>query len=212
MWLPDILSKELCKDKIDWETVRELLNKNRDRINDIKDEESTLSDCLDYFYDNAKECVTLTKLFLENGFDVSANNGLNGSTCLHGLCWSLYSQYILEVAELLLIAGADPTINHDPDEDDEDNRGLLGSIGWKLGYWCVANGLEEELKDAYLDDANIFEAYYLMVERFLAGKEYKGIRAFGNIVGSKVQKVQRISKFVINADGKQEKRISHIMD
>ncbi len=210
MRLTDILRKELNKKRIDWDIVRELLEKNKDLINEIDGDESTLSDCFDYFFENGKECVKLTQLFLEAGFDVAANGGRNGSTCLHRLCWSLYDQYIVEVAELLLEASADPTINLDPDEEDEDDNGVLSSIGFKLGYWSVGSGNEELTKIGYLDDANIFEAYYLMVERFLAGKEYKGIRAFGNILGSTVRKVQRVSKFV--ADEDDEKRTSYILD
>ncbi len=210
--LSRILSNELSKKIINWERVRELLDKNRILINEIDDDECTLSDCFDYFDKRGRGCVTLTKLFLEMGFDVSANNGKNGATCLHRLCWSLYDQYIVEVAELLLDAGADPTINLDPEEEDEEDHGVLSSIGFKLGGWDIGSDDKELIKIGYLEDANIFEAYYLMVERFLAGKEYKRIRAFRNIVGSTVQKVQRITKLVMDEDGKIEKRTSYIMN
>ena len=63
--LSKILGIELSKKIIDWERVRELLDKNRGLINEIDDDETPLSECFDYFSDNGKGCVTLTKLLTE---------------------------------------------------------------------------------------------------------------------------------------------------
>ncbi|SFR69721.1 hypothetical protein [[Clostridium] aminophilum] len=129
----------------------------------------------------------LTEIFLENGFDVKENSGHNGASCLLQLCWSFYDQYILDVAELLLDAGADPTVK--TSEDDE--RGVMDSIDGKLDYWSM--GEMTDCPTEYYDSANIFEAYYAMVDRALEHKDYHGIRAFWVSVGYRVNKVEEIA-------------------
>ncbi|MBR2852335.1 MAG: hypothetical protein IKB91_08125, partial [Anaerotignum sp.] len=51
---------------------------------------------------------------------------------------------------------------------------------WKSGDWYTG----------YYNTANIFEAYYLMAERALNGKDYQGIRSFRDCVGKTVTRVE----------------------
>ena len=59
----------------------------------------------DFMYDFSRgdRLLKFVRLFLENGFDVNGNNGRNGALCLHELCWSTYDEYILQIAEVLLV-------------------------------------------------------------------------------------------------------------
>ncbi|MBQ2412516.1 MAG: hypothetical protein II313_03725, partial [Anaerotignum sp.] len=106
--------------------------------------------------------------------------GINGAVCLHALCWSSFDHHILHTAELLLNAGADPSI--DMGGCDEGVEGILNSISWRSGDWMTGD----------YDTANIFEAYYLMAERALKGKIYQGIRSFRDCVGKTVTRVEQL--------------------
>lgn len=176
--LENKLYKELNKRKINWDIVEKIIKENTEFINEFDGENCSLSECYHCFYQKGKEALKLTNLFLDNGFDLSANDGKNGASCLTGLCWSLHDQYILEIAELLLQRGADSTVCI----DDEDERGVLDSIDWRSGDWMTGE----------YENANLFEAYYELVDRAQKGKEYAGIRAFRNAVGSVVQSVEKI--------------------
>lgn len=191
------LNHELFKKNISWDKVQEIIYKNRDIINEFEDGYSTLSYLYDIFYNKGETAILLTKLFLENGFDVSANNGKNGASCLSSLCWSLYDQYILDLAELLLEEGSDPTVYVYEDE----NRALLYDIGCKKGgSWATD----------YYDDANIFEVYFRMIERAESEKRYKGIRAFRNSVGSVVERVEKI-KYIDIIQGEKTIRTCYVL-
>lgn len=126
-------------------------------------------------------------MFIENGFDVTANDGKNGANCLDKLCWSLYDQYIVEIAELLFEEGADPY----KCMNEKDKHGILDSIDWKLGSWMTGE----------YEEANIFEAYYELAERVQNGKPYRGIRAFRYSVGAIVERIEKISIKRKTSDG-----------
>ena len=70
--------------------------------------------------------LEIIRFFLDNGYDVTMNNGRHGAEALSALCWSTYDKAILEAAELLLDAGADPLCL------DVDGNNVLYSIDWKL--------------------------------------------------------------------------------
>lgn len=176
--LENKLYKELNKKKIDWEKVETIIKENQDYINKFVDEDCSLSECYHYFYQQGKDALKLTELFLEYGFDVSANEGKNGASCLESLCWSLHDQYVLEIAELLLQIGADSTICF----DEEGEKGVLDSIAWRSGDWMTGE----------YENANLFEAYYELVDRAQNNKEYAGIRSFRNAVGSVVNHIEKI--------------------
>lgn len=172
---------ELNKKVIDWKSIEEYISSLGEDINlyDEKDEECILSESyknhMGIGYINEK----LTDLFVKHGFDVTANGGKNGASCLRALCCSSDDKYVLHIAEKLLNLGADSTI---VDDKKDDGRGVLSSIEWKLGYWSTGE----------YDSANIFSAYYDMVERHQNGKKYKGIRAFREVVGETVTKVEKL--------------------
>lgn len=176
------LQKVLSSGRVEWSVVESLVANLGDAINEVYDDEDTALSDLYTCVNNGKDALEVTKLFLKHGYDVAANDGFNGAACLTRLCWGFYDHYILDVAELLIDAGADCSI--DIMDHDADKSNLLSSIGWKLGSWMTG----------YCNDANIFTAYYEMVERHLAGKPYRNIRAFEDSLGSTVIKVERALK------------------
>ncbi|MBP3279180.1 MAG: hypothetical protein J6M44_09525 [Butyrivibrio sp.] len=179
--LVKIIETEIDKgEKTDWTLVEENIVLLGNEINSAdKDGETVLSEMILSSYENGKNILLLTEMFLKHGYDVSANNGFNGFICLHNLCWGPYDQYILQISEALLEAGTDPTMIMD---DDDEKEGLLGDIGYKLGYWNTG----------YCDSANIFEAYFQQIEAAQKGKPYVGIRAADDCVGRTVQKVEKV--------------------
>lgn len=175
MWktIYDKLVSEISQSCIDWDRVELLIKELGTKINERYDDGDSLLSFLYPYVRSGKAALELTERFLSNGYDVSANAGFNGSACLHRLCRSFYDHYILPVAQRLLEAGADSSLNIYGDKEEE---GVLDSIGSKSGYWVFG----------YFDSANIFEAYYKMVQRKEEGKPYKGIRAFRDSVGQKI--------------------------
>ena len=193
----DKLDRILNKRVIDWNEVERVICNLGESINmyDRKKEESILSEMYTAHQKTGYVNKILTELFLKHGFDVSANGGGNGASCLRALCWSSYDKYILPIAEKLLDAGANSTLSVE-EEDDSEIKGVLSSISWKLGYWNTGE----------YDSANIFAAYYEMVDRHQRGKQYRGIRAFRESVGEIVTKVEKIK--VYNSES--EERISYL--
>ncbi len=194
----DKLHRELNKKSIDWDGVEEYVGSLGESINmyDKDGEESILSEAYMSHQKAGYVNEKLTDMFIKHGFDVSANEGKNGASCLRALCWSSYDKYILHIAEKLLELGADSTISSEEDIDDE-NKGVLSSIAWKFGYWNTGE----------YDSANMFVAYYEMVERQQGGKQYKGIRAFRDSVGEVVTKVEKLKVY----NQKKEVRTSYLL-
>jgi len=180
----DKIYRELNKKEIDWDGLAEYISVLGETINlyDDKTKESILSEAYMCHRKSGSVNKRLTDLFIKYGFDVSANDGKNGASCLRALCWSSYDKYVIHIAEKLLELGADSTLSCDEDDWDEAGKGVLNSISWKYGYWNTGE----------YDSANMFTAYYEMVERQQKGKEYKGIRAFRDSVGLVVNKVEKL--------------------
>ena len=174
--------KILYKNKIDWETCEAYVKKLSPVINEQLDDECVLSSFMHDFY-SGDGLLKFVSLFLENSFDVNGNNGRNGALCLHELCWSTYDEDILQIAEVLLDKGADSTLPYDENEAEENEAGVLDTIGFKMSYW-TSGSCETE---------NLFTAYYKMIERHQQNKDYHGIRAFREAVGLKITKVEKIS-------------------
>lgn len=182
------LKKVMCAKTIDWVMTEQLIEALGENINDIieiiaGEPETILSELYGYAdWGKGDIIVKLTDLFLKHGYDVSANDGINGAICLRRLCWSSYDHYILHTAELLLDAGADPSIDLFDVGHIEGNIGILNSISWRSGDWMTGE----------YDSANINEAYYLMAERAINGKAYQGIRSFRDCVGKTVTRVEQL--------------------
>lgn len=195
----DGIKKEISRKKIDWELVEKYIASLGEQINfyNIEEEESILSDLYGSHRKAGHVNERLTDLFIKHGFDVNSNEGKNGASCLSALCWSSYDKYILSIAEKLLDVGADSTISLEEEpNDDGDGKGVLESISWKLGYWNTGE----------YDSANMFTAYYEMVDRHQKGKSYQGIRAFRDAVGDTVIRVEKLE--VLN--DKNEVRTSYL--
>lgn len=196
----DGIQREINKKKIDWNRVEEYVVNFGEQINfyNKEDEETILSELYSSHYKPGYVNERLTDLFIKHGFDVAANKGKNGASCLSALCWSSYDKYILHIAEKLLDIGADSTLSCEEESNEvDDSKGVLGSISWKLGYWNTGE----------YDSANMFTAYYEMVDRHQKGKEYRGIRSFRDAVGDTVIRVKRLE--VLNH--KNEIRTSYLL-
>lgn len=169
------------KSPIDWKAFDEALASLED-INVFNEqyEETILSEYITdgEFYERGEVLLIAIQHFLTHGYDVHANNGRNGGLALSSLCWSSYDRNILEAAKILMEAGAPVIYRSSDDEPDEEPRGLLGSIGWKIsGAWAVD-------KDFYW--ANILEAYYQMAELNVAQKDYMKVSCFTDCIGTKL--------------------------
>jgi len=197
----DMIYKLLNKKEIDWRQLEEYISSLGKEINayDEEEDESILSLLYSSHSHTGSVNVRLTDLFIKHGFDVRANGGKNGESCLCALCWSSYDYYVLYIAELLFKAGAR---DRDADDDDDDESGVLSSIDWKFGYWNTGK----------YDSANMFVAYYILAERALAGKKYSGIRAFRDCVGKTVSKVERIKEKGVRGDKVRTSYLLHCED
>ena len=165
----DMLSEIIDRKDIDWDRFDSALARVPD-INTRYEEDTILS----YLYcicRNGKDLVEITKRFLKNGYDVSANEGLNGCQCLHHLSWATYDRYILDAAKLLLDAGARTDLPLDLDENNDGDweTGVKSSISWDIsGQWV----------EGFYKIANNFEAYWQLIDAFEAGKDYHSVRSF----------------------------------
>jgi len=174
-----VLGKIVEKETVDWDLFERELAKITD-INATCDQETILSELYHDCYDG-HVLVEVTKRFLAHGYDVSANDGSNGLFCLQSLCWSTYDKYILDAAKLLLSAGA---ATKTPDGDDGEIGCVRDSISWRLdGDW---------VEGAYTV-ANIFEAYWRLVEAFEAGKDYRSIGTFEDCLGERLRRAEFVS-------------------
>jgi len=174
---------------IDWDAFDSVL-KGLEDINtyDDKYEETILSEFIKAgdFYKRGFILTDVVRHFLACGYDVSANDGLNGSLALYSLCWSSYDHNVLDTAKVLMNAGAPVKYRTGDDDPDEEPEGLLGSISWKLsGAWMV---------DKDYTWANILEAYYAMTEANIAGKDYNSIDNYTACIGKSLTAVSAIKK------------------
>lgn len=126
---------------IDWDAFDSIL-KGLEDINAYDEyyEETILSEFImdGEFYKRGFILADVVRHFLACGYDVSANDGLNGGLALHSLCWSSYDHYVLEAAKALMNAGAPVKYRTSDDDPNEEPECLLGSIGWKIsGAWMA---------------------------------------------------------------------------
>lgn len=173
---------------IDWDAFDSVL-KGLENINayDEHYEETILSEFImdGEFYKRGFILADVVRHFLACGYDVSANDGLNGGLALHSLCWSSYDHYVLEAAKVLMNAGAPVKYRTSGDDPNEEPEGLLGSISWKLsGAWMV---------DKDYAWANTLEAYYAMTEANIAGKDYNAIDNYFACIGKPLTAVSAIN-------------------
>ncbi len=182
----EALCKIANREPIDWEAFDNVLSQIED-INqwDDRADETILSDffkSVDALH-NGQKLVHATRCFLAHGYDVKANEGRNGGLALSSLSWSSYDRYVLDVAKLLMDAGA--PLDYPPYEDDDDDEcGVFGSIGWRIsGAWGP---------DKDYDTANIFEAYYAIANAYKDGKDYRSISSFLDCVGAQLTHISAV--------------------
>lgn len=181
------LSATTDQTPIDWDALDSLLKRIED-INTYDDqcEETILSEfimCGD-FYNRGTVLADIVRHFLSCGYDVSANEGMNGGLALSALCWSSYDQHILDAAKVLMNAGAPVIYRSRHDDPNEKPEGLIGDISWKLsGAWMV---------DKDFGFANTLEAYYAMAEANLAGKDYNSIDSYFACIGKSLTAVSAL--------------------
>lgn len=182
------LSAIIDRTPIDWDAFDSVL-KSLENINAYDDryEETILSEFImdGDFYNRGFILADVIRHFLACGYDVSANDGLNGGLALSSLCWSSYDHHVLEAAKVLMNAGAPVKYRTGDDDPNEEPSGLLGSISWKLsGAWMV---------DKDYAWANTLEAYYAMTEANIAGKDYNFIDNYFACIGKPLTSVSAIN-------------------
>jgi len=175
------------KDPLDWDAFDAIL-KGLEDINAYDDqyEETILSELLTCggFMDRGEILAEVIRHFLTYGYDLSANNGMNGGLALHSLGWSSYDHKFLDAAKLLMNEGAPVNYRSRDDDPNEEPEGLLGSISWKLsGAWMV---------DKDYGFANTLEAYYQMTEANMAGKDYNSIDTYFTCIGKPLTAVSAV--------------------
>ena len=129
------LGKTISGNGIEWNTFEAVLSSVEDiNMFDNDYEETILSDLIgnyDLCY-NGSLIPDIIRSFIKHGYDVHANDGINGGLCLSQLCWSSYDKYILDAAKVLLDAGAPiDYASADDDPDDDEFKCDLGIITWK---------------------------------------------------------------------------------
>lgn len=174
-----IRALEKACEKFDEEEVAACIRDLGGAINEKYEDGTILSEmemhCSDDLH--GKRLVKLIRLFLENGFDVRGNGGMNGGECLCQLCWSTYEPNILDAAKLLIDAGTD--LNY----IDEEGNGISYSIGWKSGDWHTG----------YYDSANLFETYRILYEAAVDGEDYHRIDSVRRCYGRKITGIEQIA-------------------
>lgn len=180
------------KTPIDWCAFDSVL-KNLENINgyDDQNEETILSEFMleGDFYKRGMVLPDVVRHFLSCGYDVSANDGLNGGLALNSLCWASYDPYILDAAKMLMNAGAPVCYRTSDDDPGDEPKGLLGAISFKIsGAWEL---------DEDAEFANILEAYYAMTEANIAGRDYNSIENYSACLGKPLTSV-----YVIGVNGK----------
>lgn len=173
---------------IDWDAFDSVL-KGFENINAYDDqyEETILSEFImdGNFYNRGTILADIVRHFLSCGYDVSANDGLNGGLALRALCWSSYDQHILDAARVLMNAGSPVNYRTRDDDPNDKPEGLLGSISWKLsGAWMV---------DKDYAWANTLEAYYAMTEANITGQDYHSIDNYFACIGKPLTSVSAIN-------------------
>ena len=186
------LSEITDQTPIDWDAFDSVLMGLED-INtyDAQYEETILSELImdGNFYNRGTILVNIVRHFLSCGYDVSANEGLNGGLALQSLCWSSYDRHILDAAKVLMSASAPVNYRTIDDDPNAEPEGLLGCINWNLsGAWMV---------DKDFVYANTLEAYYAMTEANMAGRDYNSIEHYFACIGKPLTSVS-----AIHVDGK----------
>ncbi len=120
----------------------------------------------------------IIRFFLDNGFDVTKNDGCFGAQCLYALTLSTFDRYMIEATKMLFDAGAvNRTVSLNPNET-ETPWNFIGTEG-SFQDTCEHNH----------SLGNIFEAVYQVYLAVDEGRPYQGIDSYEIAVGKKILKV-----------------------
>ena len=98
--------------------------------------------------------VDIIRLFLRKGYDMRAVDGKVGASCLDALVYSNFNDDMVEVARMLMDAGANPFLE---DEDgDSPYESLLCHDSGDLGY-----------EDPYLDNDRALMEFYILCQELM---------------------------------------------
>ena len=119
--------------------------------------------------------LDMLRFALDNGLDLSVDDGAYGSECLCALRF-LYKtdEYILEAAKLLLDAG----IRQVADTNGEEPRGCIAT---EASFFRVCEHV--------FPLANLFETLFLILDRAATGKEYRNIYAYSSAIGKSITEI-----------------------
>ena len=124
-----------------------------------------------------KKLYKIVEYFLSKGFDVNKNDGKYGASCLEAIKFATYDPYTIDLAKLLLDAGA-RNVSYDD----------------KRGYDTLHEffSTESSFQRVCCDDehlSNIFESVYQVFEAQKNGRDYHGVDWYGKAVGQHICKV-----------------------
>ena len=124
-----------------------------------------------------KKLYNIVEYFLAKGFDVNKNDGQYGVACLESLIFATFDSYTIDLAKLLLNAGArcfsyDDEYNYDALQENFSTESSFQRL-------CC--------DDEHL--SNIFESVYQIFEAKKIGRDYRGIDWYGKAVGQHICKV-----------------------
>ena len=150
-------------------------------IGDNDDENILSNTILEYRMNHrknvGKKLYKIVEYFLANGFDVNKNDGQYGVSCLEALTFATYDPYTIDLAKLLLDAGA-RNVSYD------DKRGydtLHESFSTESSFQRLC------CNDEHL--SNIFESVYQVFEAQKNGRDYHGIDWYGKATDKHICKV-----------------------
>ena len=124
-----------------------------------------------------KKLYKIVEYFLSKGFDVNKNDGKYGASCLEAIKFATYDPYTIDLAKLLLDAGA-RNVSYD-DKRGYDTLHEFFSTESSYQRLCC--------DDEHL--SNIFESVYQVFEAQKNGRDYHGVDWYGKAVGQHICKV-----------------------
>ena len=173
-YIKDIVNKLLeiiNKPDMDWDEFDAVLNS----IDDINayDEEygiDILSTLLGSIIRKKFLATDIVKHFMDCGYDVTANNGVNGGDTLSVLCAviGLYNYNIIDTVKMLMNAGAPVVYRKWDDDPDEDPKSLIESLeSWS--YYHYINITCYEIAKANLEgkDYNSIDCHLTCIGKTL---------------------------------------------
>ena len=124
---------------------------------------------------NGRYLPDIVHFFLQNGFDVTKENGRYGADCLRNLTWASYDIYILDATKLLLDAGASY------EYADEDSETVIDWVGTKAGASSITNDNDES--------AQLFCTMWEILDAHRKGQDYHGIDSCLHCEGLRIDQI-----------------------